>query len=141
MKTKIIKTILPTIVGIFTVLVLLAIFNLIVYNGDAFNQPDDGFFNYFVPFVTIIAMLIQFTLTLPFREKFKSRNKVWGLTLIQFTGLISIVAGLAFGLVFWETNLGIIELIGVTITGIIAFAVYFTSNLLTLKQLDKILKY
>lgn len=139
MKTKIIKTILPSIIGILTVLGLLFIFNLIVYNGDVLNSPDNGFFKYFVPFATIIAMIIQFTLTLPIWKKFKSNKKIWGMTLIQFTGLISIIAGLAFGLVFWETSFGINELIMVSITGIIAFAVYWTSNLLTLRHLDKML--
>jgi len=138
MKTKIIKTTLPTILGIMTVLGLLILYNILVYNGDGFRNPDKGFFKYFVPFAIIIAMLIQYTLTLPFWKKFKSDKKVMRLTLIQFTGLLCIVSGLAFGLVFWETNLGMSELIAESITGIIAFAVYWTINLLTLKKLDKI---
>lgn len=138
---KIIKSTLPVIIGILTVLALLVIYNIIVYNGDALNQPDDGFFKYFVPFAIIIAILIQITLTLPFWEKFKSRVKVIGLTIVPFTGLISIVGGLAFGLVFWEPNLGSNELIAVTIDGIIAFAVYWSSNLLTLKLLEKMIRY
>ena len=140
MKAKILKTILPTIIGILTVLVLLALFNFIVYHQGPFSQPDDGFFQYIVPFATIIAMMIQFFLTLPFWKKFKSNIRVWGLTLFQFTGLIILVSGFAFGLVCWETIFGIIDLIWGIITGILAFAVYWTSNLLTLKQLDKILK-
>ncbi len=140
MKNKIIKTIFPTIIGILTVLGLLIIVNLIFYKGDFLISSGNGFFKYFVPGATIIAMIIQFTLTLPFWEKFKSRKKVLGMTLIQFTGLICIIAGLALGLVFWERSLGINELIMVSLTGIIAFSVYWTSNLLTLKKLDKILK-
>lgn len=139
MKNKIINTILPTIIGILSVLGLLIIVNLILYKGDFLISSDNEFFKYFVPGVTIIAMIIQFSLTLPLWEKFKSRKKVLGMTLIQFTGLICIIAGLAFGLVFWETSFGINELIMVSITGIIAFAVYWISNLLTLKKLDKIL--
>ena len=138
MKTKIIETILPTILGILTVLGILVVFNLIVHNGDAFNSPDNGFFKLFVPIATIIALTIQFTLTLPFWKKFKSKKKVWGLTLFQFTALLCIISGLTFGLVFWETNFGISELILVSITGIIAFSVYWTMNLLTLKQIDKL---
>jgi hypothetical protein len=139
MKEKLIKTILPPIIGILTVLVLLAINNLILYNQNPFSNAADGFFQYFVPFATIIAILIQFFLTLPFWEKFKSQNKVWGLTLFQFTGLIIILSGLAFGLVFSDSIFIINDLIIQSITGILAFAVYWTINLLTLKQLDKIL--
>lgn len=137
MKTKIIKTILPTIFGILTVLGLLAIFNLIVHGRDVFTSPDNGFFKYFVPFATIIALTIQFFLTLPFWKKFKARKKVWGMALIRFTGLLCISSGLAFGLVFWEPVFGFIELIWVTLTGLFAFTVYWTVNLLTLRQLDK----
>ena len=138
MKTKIIATILPTILGILTVLGLLVVFNIIVHNGDAFNSSDNGFFKLFVPIATIIALTIQFTLTLPFWKKFKSLKKVWGLTLFQFTALLCIIPGLTFGLVFWESNFGINELILVSLTGIIAFSVYWTVNLLTLKQIDRL---
>lgn len=127
-------------IGIMTVLFLLLIFNFIVYKDDVFNKPEDGLFTFFVPFVTIIAVLIQFFLTLPFWEKFKSQNKVWGLTLFQFTSLMIIVSGLAFGLVFWESIFGLIDLLWGCISGIIAFAVYWMCNIFTLKKLDKILK-
>jgi len=137
MKTKIIETILPTTLGILTVLGLLVVFNLIVHNGDAFTSPDNGFFKLFVPIVTIIALSIQFTLTLPFWRKFKSQKKVWGLTIVQFTGLLCLISGLTFGLVFWESNFGIKELFLVSLTGIVSFTLYWTVNLLTLKQLDK----
>jgi len=138
MKTKIIGTILPTTLGIITVLGLLVVFNIIVHNGDAFNSPDNGFFKLFVPIATIIALIIQFTLTIPFWRKFKSLKKVWGLTLFQFTALLCIISGLVFGLLFWEPSFGIKELILVTLTGIIAFSVYWTVNLLALKQIDRI---
>ncbi|HPU23276.1 MAG TPA: hypothetical protein PL149_03860 [Candidatus Kapabacteria bacterium] len=137
MKTKIIETILPTTLGILTVLGLLVVFNIIVHNGDAFNSPDNVFFKLFVPTATIIALTIQFTLTIPFWKKFKTQKKVLGLTLFQFTALLCIISGLTFGLVFWETSFGISELILVSLTGIVAFTVYWTVNLLTLRQLDK----
>jgi hypothetical protein len=59
------------------------------------------------------------------------------MTLIQFTGLLCIISGLIFGLFFWEPIFGIKELILVTLTGIIAFTVYWTVNLLVLRKLDK----
>ncbi len=133
-----IRNIYPTVLGIFTVLLLLVMFNLIVHNGDAFNAPDNGFFTLLVPVTTIIALIIQFTLTLPFWENFKSRKKVWGLTLFQFTILLCIVSGLAFGLVFWERSFGLNELVFVSLTGIIAFSVYWTINLLILRQIDRL---
>jgi hypothetical protein len=138
MKAIIIKTILPTVFGILVVLGLLIIFNLVVYHGDALTKPDNGFFKYFVPIATIIAMMIQVTLTLPFWKKFKARGKIWGLTLVRFTGFLCIGSGLIFGFVFWERSYGINEWIMVTLTGIIAFTVYWAINLLTMKQLDKL---
>jgi len=136
-KTKIIKTVLPPILGIFTVLAILVILNLIMYNGDAFSKPDNGFFTLFVPITTLIAIIIQFTLTLPFWEKFQSRKKVWGLTLIPFTIILCIISGLLFGLLFWERDLGFSEFIAVSLTGIIAFSIYWAVNILTLKQIDR----
>lgn len=137
MRTKIIETIFPPIFGILTVLGLLVVFNVIVHNGDAFNSPDNGFFTLFVPVATVIALAIQLTLTLPFWKKFKSHKKVYGLTLFQFTTLLCLLSGLIFGLVFWEINLGISELILVSLTGVVAFTVYWTVNLFTLRQLGK----
>lgn len=137
MKAKITKTILPPIVGIFTVIVFLIAFNLIVYNGDVFSDPANSFFKLYVPIATIIALAIQLTLTLNFWRKFKKQNKVWGMTLFQFTALLCIISGMIFGLVFWESNLGINELLLVTLTGIVSFTLYWTANLLTLNQLDK----
>ena len=134
---KILKIILPTVFGILTVLGLLVLFNLIVNNGDAFTKPDNGFFKYFVPIATIIAMTIQITLTLPLWNKFKIRGKIWGLTILKFTGLLCIVSGLTFGFVFWERDFGIDELVLVSLTGIIAFTIYWTINLFTLRQLEK----
>ncbi len=138
MKVKIVKTILPTIIGIVSVIGLLFIFNLIFNNGSVLYSPDNGFFGFIVPFATICALIIQFILTLPFWEKFKSRRKVFGMNIIQFVTLISIVAGLIFGFVFWERSYGINELILVTLTGVIAFGIYWTSNILTLKRIDRV---
>ena len=138
MINKIIGTILPTILGILTVLGLLVVFNLIVHNGDVFNSPDNGFFKIFVPIATVIALTTQFTLTFHFWNKFKSKKKVWGLTLFQFTALVCIISGLIFGLVFWEPNFGIKDLFLVSLTGIVAFTVYWTVNLLTLKKIDRL---
>ncbi|MDD3875282.1 MAG: hypothetical protein PHT69_01540 [Bacteroidales bacterium] len=140
MRIKIIETILPTLFGILIVLVLLVVFNLAVHNGDAFYSPDNGFFKLFLPIATIISLTIQFTLTLPFWKKFKSQKKVWGLSLFQFTALLCIISGLTFGLVFWETTFGINEFFLISLTGIVAFSFYWTVNLLTLKQIEK-LKY
>lgn len=138
MKPKIIKTILPTILGILTVLAILVLVNIIFHNGDGFSAPDNGFFTLFVPITTIIALIIQFSLALPFWNKFKSRKKVWGLTLFQFTALVCILSGLTFGLLFWERNFGLSELIYLSLTGIIAFTVYWSINLLTLKRIERL---
>ncbi|MEI6348167.1 MAG: hypothetical protein WCP69_09500 [Bacteroidota bacterium] len=138
MKTKMIKTILPTLFGVLTVLGLLVIFNLIKNEGDAFFLPDNGFLNWFVPSLTILALLIQFTMIIPLWNKFSKHRNVWGLTLIQLTGIQCILFGLLFGLVFGETRLGLIELFMISLTGTIAFVVYWSVNFLTLYKLDKI---
>jgi len=137
MASKITKTILPPILGISLVLGLLIIFNLIVNNGDGFSKPDNGFFKYFVPLVTIIAVVIQAYISLPIWNRFKTQKKLLGLSLFGFTGLICVFSGLIFGFIFWEKSLGINELIAISLTGIIAFTSYWSINLLTLKQLDK----
>ena len=46
MKAKIVRTVLPPIVGIVTVLVFLIAVNLILYNGGGFSTSDNGFFTY-----------------------------------------------------------------------------------------------
>ncbi len=137
MRNKVIKTIFPTILGIATVLGLLVVINIIFYNADAFSKPDNGFFSLFVPITTLIALAIQFVLTLPFWEKFKSQKKVWRLTLLQFTAVLCIILGLIFGLMFWERSFGYSELFYVSLIGIIAFSIYWAINLLILKQLDR----
>lgn len=123
--------------GIFSVLALLVLYNLISQDINVLNAPDNGFFKYFVPFVIIIALIIQLTMTLPIWNKFKNQRKVWGLSIIQFTVLLCLLSGFAFGYLFWEPSLGITELLLVSLTGFIAFTVYWTVNLFTLKQLDK----
>lgn len=137
MKAKMIKTILASILGILAVLVILAAFNLIAHNGDAFDTPNLDFFSYFVPITIIIALIIQFFITLPLWEKFKLQKKVWGLSCFQFSTVLCVLFGVVFGLLFWETSLGFVELAIVSITGLIAFAVYWSVNLWTLKRLDK----
>ncbi len=132
-KKQILETILPTIFGILAVLILLAVFNLILHGRNVLSSPDNGFLKLFVPVVTIFALIIQLTLTVPFWKKFQNRKKVLGLTLIPFTALLSLVSGVIFGLVFWERTYGTDELLLVSLTGIFAFAVYWTVNLLTLQ--------
>lgn len=137
MKAKIIRTILPTILGVFAVISVLIIYNLIVHKGLAFSKPDNGFFKYLVPITTIIAMIIQLTITLPFWKKFKTHKRILGLTIVQFTALVCLVSGLIFGFTFWERSFGIIEFVLLSLTGIIAFSIYWTVNFLSLRQLDR----
>ncbi|MGB4204449.1 MAG: hypothetical protein WBJ84_02390 [Bacteroidales bacterium] len=137
MKTNIATILVPVISGILAVLVVLFLFNVIVYGGDILKSQDNGFLTLFVPIATLFALAVQYLLTIPFWKKFKIRTKVWGLNLIQFTGLLCIISGVIFGLVFWERNFGPKELILVSLTGIVAFAIYWTVNLLILKHLDK----
>ncbi len=138
MKTNILKAVLPVVFGIAAVLGLLIFYNILVKNGDAFSKPDNGFFKYFVPVTTLIAILLQIVLALPLWNVFKKRKEIRGMSMVRFTAMICVVSGVIFGFVFWERNLGIGELLAVSLTGIIAFAVYWTVNLFTLKRLDKL---
>ncbi len=137
MINRIMKIILPTTLGIFTVIAILFVYNLFLFNGDAFCKIDANFFLIFVPIALIIAIIIQITLTIPFWKKFKQKRKIANLTLFQFLIIICVISGIIFGLIFWETKLGINELIQISIIGIIAFCIYWTINLSILRKLDK----
>ena len=136
-KGTLIKTFLPVLSGIFSVLFLLVLYNIAFHNGDAFNKPDNGFFKVFVPLTTLVALIVQFFLAIPIWKHFKSGKKIFGLTLTVFTGVICIISGLIFGLIFWERDLGITEFIAISLTGIVAFTSYWTVNLVTLSYIDK----
>lgn len=137
MKTTFKKIIFPPLLGIFVVLTLLTIVNFVLFEGDVWSAGDIKFLKYFLPFSVVASIVIQFALTLPFWIKFKSHKKVWGLSIIPFTMIISVIAGLAFGLVFWDKSFGIVDLIAASLTGILAFGIYWTCNLLTMRRLDK----
>ncbi len=137
MKTKIMETLFPTVSGITAVLLLLALYNLILHRTDAFSYPDRDFFNLVVPAATLIALIVQYTLTLPLWKRFQLGQKVLGMTLVEFTTVLCLFSGMFFGLVFWDSGDGIPELIFIMLTGVVAFAVYWTVNLLILKWLIK----
>jgi len=143
MKAKIINSIIPPIFGILTILAILIIAASLYNSQTSLNyliNSDLYFYIFFVPAVAIIAIIIQFALTLPILKRFKNNKKVLGLKLIPFTIIITIIAGLAFGFFTWETPLGITELLYCALTGIIAFAVYWTINLLTVRFFDRLFK-
>ena len=75
MKSKIAEVIIAPFSGILAVIFLLLTYNIIVYRGDIFSQPDDGFLTIFVPVATVIAILIQKFLAVPVWKKFKSHKK------------------------------------------------------------------
>lgn len=135
MKGIIVKTILPVFTGIIVSLLLLALVNFLIHPNfsiDFSRAGDRYFFVYLIPFATICALAIQFFIVLPTWSYFQQRTKVLGLTLVPFTTIVILIGGILFGLVFWERDYGITEFFAVTATGIIAFGVYWTFNLLTL---------
>jgi uncharacterized membrane protein YedE/YeeE len=137
MKAKITGTFIPTLTGIFIVLGILILINVLFFGGTVFSTPDNGFFSIFVPIATLIALIIQLLITLPVWARFRSGKKIVGLSLFPFTVIIIIISGLAFGYVFWEPIAGHKELMGITLTGIGAFAVYWSVNILLLYKIDK----
>lgn len=139
-KLKTIKAFLPTVLGIGTVLGLLKILNLIMDGGNASSPGDTKFYLYFVPFTLLMAVIIQYLLAAPIWERFKSYPRLFGLTLLQLTGIVSIISGMIFGLIFWEPPTGMIEFGYVTLLGISAFTIYWMINLLSLKLIDRLFK-
>ncbi|MFC2110956.1 hypothetical protein ACFLQ5_00735 [Bacteroidota bacterium] len=141
MKTKLIKVLLPPFVGFLIILGTLMLIAFIrVENFKLIESKWDIYFlGIFVLIALIIAIIIQWTLTIPVVEKFKNNNKVWGLTIIQLTILVCLISGLGFGFFFWERSLGLNELIQELELGLIAFTVYWVMNLLSLKIIDRML--
>lgn len=137
MQRKIINTLFPVLFGVLAVVGVLMGYNLVVHQGAAFSSPDHGFFKILVPLTTVIALAIQFGITLPLWTRFKVRKTVGGLTLVPFTALLCIASGVIFGLIFWERALGLMELAAILATGVVAFVLYWSVNLLTLSRLDK----
>jgi hypothetical protein len=137
MKARILKTVIPVLAGIGMVLGILILLNVLISGGSVFRTPDNGFFSIFVPVSTLIAIVIQLLITLPVWTRFRSGKKIAGLSLFPFTVIIIVISGLAFGYVFWEPIAGYKELMGISLTGIGAFAVYWSINILLLYKIDK----
>jgi hypothetical protein len=136
MKIKIMKAIIPVVSGIIIILGILMVIAFIHYGYLPFSEKDIWFFGVFVPIVAIIAIIIQLTLALPIWERYKIKNKFFGLTIIPFTGIVSLIGGLAFGFVFSDNPAGIKDLLEETLTGVIAFFVYWTVNAFTIKLIE-----
>lgn len=137
MKKTVLKTFLPTLSGIITVLFILIVINVIFFNATAFKTPDYGFFKTFVPITTTLALAIQFFITLPVWKQFVKKGMFIGMKLIPFTMLVILIFGVTFGFVFWERNYGLRELVATTLTGIVAFTIYWFINITFLRFLEK----
>ena len=137
MKSVIKQTVLPPLFGIVSVTVLLILYNIIVHNGDGFTKPDHGFFQYIIPFSILFAVVIQFMVILPVWKRCRTAAKKEVRLSIVLLGILIFFAGLGFGLVFWERDFGIEELIYLSLTGIIALAVYWTVNIAILMWIDE----
>ncbi|WP_207428320.1 hypothetical protein [Pedobacter sp. SYSU D00535] len=135
--TKLLKTFFPTLLGVLTIWGLLkieSIFHTRQFGPDEDVQIDSDLI-LILP-VTIIALIIQYILTIPVWNKFKRNKVVLGLAIRPFFIVLCIVGGLIFGLLFWHQQLGIKDLVISSFLGIIALAIYWTINLLTLKKID-----
>jgi len=143
MKTRIINSIVPPIMGILTVLILLIGGTLLFTSQTSLTnlfESDKNFYLYLVPATILIGIIIQFALILPILKRLKNNKKIIGLKLIPFTIIISVIAGLAIGFLFWETRFGTTDLLYGTLAAIIAFAIYWTINLLTVQFFDSLFK-
>ncbi|KAB2869500.1 MAG: hypothetical protein F9K37_07905 [Bacteroidales bacterium] len=136
MKKIIAKTTIPVMIGIFNVLFLLVVIKFAIYGELSFVAKDADLLKYFLPISFFGAVIVQYYIVLPIWKRFAKNNKVVGLSIIPFTALVSLIGGLVFAYLFWERNLGIGELLAVFLTGLIAFTIYWSSNLVLLKKLD-----
>lgn len=50
--------------------------------------------------------------------------------------MVCLLGGTLFSVAFWERDLGYGELLAVFLTGLIAFVIYLSSNLIVLKYID-----
>jgi hypothetical protein len=138
MKSKIILTVLPCMVGILSVLASLLIYNLVIGNEITMRSPDILFFTVIVPGAFVCAMLIQYLWVIPAWNRFKQHKKLFGMGLIPLIGTLSILGGFVFSFIFWNRNDGIHEWICISITGMITTGIYCISNLFMVKQIDRI---
>ena len=136
MKKIIAKTTIPVLIGIFNVLFLLFIVDYTIYGNLDFLTKDIVLLKYFLPISIAGAVIVQYFIVLPVWKRFAENNKVIGLTIIPFTTLVCLLGGIVFTYLFWERDLGIGELLAVFLTGLIAFAIYWSSNLVLLKRLN-----
>jgi hypothetical protein len=137
---KISKTLIPTILGVLTVLGLFEI-------ESRFHTPqfvdDDIHFNIFAQLIfplTIFACVVQFLLVIPIRDRFKTKGKILKLTLSQFVAFLCIIFGITFGFFLWRRQFGIRDFIIASLIGIVSFGTYFCINLWTLSLLDYLKK-
>ena len=135
--TKLLKTFIPTILGILTIWGIFKIEDFIHIKqfGPHENVHIDSDILFIFPLV-IIALIIQFFLTLPIWAIFKNNRKIINLTLIQFFTLVRIIGGLFWGFIFWTRQFGIRDFIVSISIGTILIGIYWAVNLLTLNQLD-----
>lgn len=136
MKKVIAKTIAPVLIGIFNVLFLLFIVDYAIYGNLDFLTKDFELLRYFLPISIVGAVIVQYFIVLPIWNRFAKNNKVIGLSIIPFTTLVCLLGGIVFAYVFWERDLGLGELLAVFLTGLIAFTIYWSSNLILIKKLD-----
>jgi hypothetical protein len=136
MKKIIAKTTIPVLIGIFNVLFLLFIVDYAIYGNLDFFTKDILLLKYFLPISIAGAVIVQYIIVLPVWKRFADNNKVIGLTIIPFTTLVCLLGGIVFTYLFWERDLGQGELLAVFLTGLFAFAIYWSSNLILLKRLD-----
>ena len=135
--TKFLKTFFPTLLGVLTIWGLLkieAIFHTQQFGPDEDVHIDSDLI-LILP-VAIIALLIQYTLTIPVWNKFKRNKVVLGLAIRPFFIVLCIIGGLIYGVLFWYKQLGIKDLIISSFLGMIVLAIYWIINLLTLKKID-----
>jgi hypothetical protein len=140
MKTKIIRSLIPPLLGIITEFALLIIDAMVSNNRVSLFgliTSDTSLYLYFLPAVYLIAVIIQFTLVFYFWKRYINSRKVWGLTIVQFILVLSVIGGFVFGYLFWEPQFGFRDLLKGSFYCGAAFLVYWAVNLTTLYLIDR----
>ncbi len=137
MKSKTIQILIPVITGIASVIFTLALYNLIVFQGTAFQQRDNAFWFVFLPIIILIATIFQIVVISQFGKKHISIQQYRFRHIVLLFLMLCLIPGVCTGLLFSESSLGMKELLTLSLWGTGLFIVYWSVNLLILRMLYK----
>lgn len=125
MKSKILKTVVPTLLGILSIIGVIelqeVIHNHYEPNADSGHVGNELLYILFIP-LGLIALFFQSSIVLPIWNKSKKGSRVFRMTIFQLAVLFCLISGLSFGLLFWTPVFGISDLLLGALIGIMVAA-------------------